>query len=94
LKLAAAALRSSKSALGAYYRRMSARMDKPKAVTAAAHKLARMIYIMLTRGEEYTDRGQQYFEERYRERVVRQLTKKARELGLDIVASVSAPNPA
>ncbi len=85
LKLAAAALRSSKSALGAYYRRMSARMDKPKAVTAAAHKLARLIYVMLTRGEEYTDLGQQYFEERYRERVVRQLTKRARELGLELV---------
>ena len=85
LKLAGAALRSSKSALGAYYRRMCARMDKPKAVTAAAHKLARLVYIMLTRGEEYVDQGQQYFEERYRERVVRQLTKKARELGLDIV---------
>ncbi len=41
LKLAAAALRSSQSALGAYYRRMCARMDKGKAVTAAAHKLAR-----------------------------------------------------
>ena len=59
LKLAAAALRSSKSALGAYFRRMCARMDKAKAVTAAAHKLARLIYVMLTKGEEYTDQGQQ-----------------------------------
>jgi transposase len=91
LKLAAAALRSSKSALGAYYRRLCARMDKPKAVTAAAHKLARLVYIMLTRGEEYTDQGQQYFEERYRERVVRQLTKRARELGLELVPG---PQPA
>ena len=49
LRLAAAALRSSKSALGAYFRRMCARMDKPKAVTAAAHKLARLIYTMLTK---------------------------------------------
>jgi len=87
LKLAAAALRSSKSALGAYYRRMCARMDKAKAVTAAAHKLARLIYVMLTKGEEYTDQGQQYYEERYRERVVRQLAKRARELGMDLVAS-------
>ena len=39
LRLAAAALRSSQSALGAYFRRMCGRMDKPKAVTAAAHKL-------------------------------------------------------
>jgi transposase len=85
LKLAAAALRSSKSALGAYYRRMCARMDKGKAVTAAAHKLARLIYLMLTRGEEYTDQGQLYYEERYRERVVRNLSKKANELGLQLV---------
>ena len=44
LRLAAAALRSSKSALGAYCRRLRSRMDKPKAVTAAAHKIARLIY--------------------------------------------------
>ncbi len=61
----AVALRSSQSALGAYFRRMCARMDKPKAVTAAAHKLARLIYTMLTKGEEYTDQGQDYYEERF-----------------------------
>lgn len=60
LRLAAAALRSSKSALGAYFRRMCSRMDKPKAVTAAAHKLARLIYTMLTKGQQYTDQGQDY----------------------------------
>jgi hypothetical protein len=70
LKLAAAALRTSQSALGAYYRRLCSRMDKPKAVTAAAHELARLIYAMHTRGEAYTDRGQTYYEERYRRRVV------------------------
>ncbi len=64
LRLAAAALRASQSALGAYFRRMCARMDKPKAVTAAAHKLARLIYTMLTKGEEYTDQGQDYYGER------------------------------
>jgi transposase len=85
LKLAAVALRSSRSALGAYYRRMCARMDKAKAVTAAAHKLARMVYLMLTRGEEYVDQGQQYYEERYRERVVRGLAKKAADLGMQLV---------
>lgn len=36
---------------------MCSRMDKPKAITAAAHKLARLIYTMLTKGEEYTDQG-------------------------------------
>jgi hypothetical protein len=45
-RLAAAALRASQSALGAYHRRLCARMDKAKAVTAAAHKLARLIDTM------------------------------------------------
>jgi hypothetical protein len=58
LKMAAANLRSSQSALGAYYRRLGARMDKAKAITACAHKLARLIYSLLTQGEDYVDLGQ------------------------------------
>lgn len=88
---AAAALRSSQSALGAYYRRMCARMDKPKAVTAAAHKLARLIYAMLASGQEYTDRGQDYFEERYRQRVLHNLAQKAKTLVMQLIA---VPQPA
>jgi len=85
LRLAAAALRTSQSALGAYFRRLCARMDKPKAVTAAAHKLARLIYTMLTKGEEYTDQGQDYYEERYRQRVLHHLSKRAQKLGMTLV---------
>ena len=66
-------------------------MDKPKAVTAAAHKLARLIYTMLTKGEEYTDQGQEYFEERYRERVLRQLSQRAEKMGMKLVVN---PQPA
>ena len=94
LRLAAAALRTSQSALGAYFRRMCARMcarmDKPKAVAAAAHKLARLIYTMLTKGEEYTDQGQAHYEERYRERVLRQLSQRANKLGMQLVAAPQA----
>ena len=85
MRLVAAALRSRKSALGAYYRRMYSRVDKAKAVTAAAHKLARLIYTMLTKGEEYTDQGQPYYEERYRERVLRALSQRAAKLGMQMV---------
>ena len=85
LRLAAAALRTSDSALGAYFRRMCARMDKPKAIAAAAHKLARLIYTMLTKGEEYTDRGQDYYEKRYREQVVKTLSQRAAKLGMMMV---------
>jgi transposase len=85
LRMAAAALRSSQSALGAYFRRMCSRMDKPKAIAAAAHKLARLIYTMLTKGEEYTDKGQDYYEERYRESVLRNLAKRAEKMGMKLV---------
>lgn len=87
LRLAAAALRTSRSALGAYFRRLCSRMDKPKAVTAAAHKLARLIYTMLTKGEEYIDQGQDYFEERYRQRVLHSLSVRAEKLGMKLVAN-------
>ena len=60
-------------------------MDKPKAVTAVAHKLARLIYTMLTKGEEYTDKGQDYFEERYRQRVLWHLNQRAEKMGLKLV---------
>ena len=81
LKMAAASLLKSQSALGAYYRRMCARLDKSKAITAAAHKLARLIYAMMTKGTEYADRGQDYYEERYRERVLHHLKRKADAMG-------------
>jgi transposase len=85
LKMAAANLRTSQSALGAYYRRLCARMDKPRAITACAHKLARLIYTLLTKGEEYVDQGQAQYEERYRERVIRTLTRNAQKLGFQLV---------
>lgn len=84
LKQAAVNLRTSQSALGAYYRRLCGRMDKGKAVTACAHKLARLIYAMLTKGEEYVDQGQMYYEEKYRERVIKNLTKRAEALGFQL----------
>ena len=85
LRLAAAALRTSKSALGAYFRRMCSRMEKAKAVTAAAHKLARLIYTLLTKGQEYTDQGQEYYETRYQQRVVNHLAQRVAKLGMKMV---------
>ena len=85
LRLAAGSLWRSRSALGAYLRRMSARLGKPQAVTATAHKLARLVYSMLKHGTEYVDVGQDYYERQYRERVVQNLTRRAKELGLVLV---------
>ena len=87
LRLAASALRTSPSVLGAYFRRLGARMDKTQAVTSAAHQLARPTYTMWTHGEEYTDKGQDCYEERCRERVLWNLTRRAENMGMRLVAS-------
>ncbi|HSV78232.1 MAG TPA: IS110 family transposase, partial [Ramlibacter sp.] len=84
LKLAAMSLARSDSALGAFYRRLCARMDKPRANTAAAHKLARMVYFMLTRGEAFVDQGQNQYEEQQRQRSVAALKRRAAALGFNV----------
>ena len=88
LKMAAMSLSRSKSALGAYYRRLCARMDKPSANTAVAHKLARMVYFILTRGEAFVDKGQQYYEEQQLQRSVAALKRRAKDLGF-VISPVS-----
>ena len=86
LRMAAFSLIRSKSALGAYIRRQRARLGASKAITATAHKLARLVYSMLKNGTAYIDVGQQYYEERYRSRVVQNLKRKAQELGFELIA--------
>jgi len=87
LRLAAWSLHRSRSALGAYSRRMKARLGPPKAITATAHKLARLIYRMMKFGSTYVDRGQDYYELRYRHRILRNISRRARELGYTLVKS-------
>ena len=65
-----------------------------QAVTAAAHKLARLIYAMLSKGQEYTDQGQDYCEERYRQRVRPNLNRRAQQLGMTLVPTGAAAQPA
>jgi transposase len=90
LKMAAMSLSHSSSALGAFYRRLCSRMDKPSANTATAHKLARMVYFMLTRGEDFVDQGQQRYEEQQRERSIAALKRRAAALGF-VINPTSAP---
>jgi transposase len=84
LKMAAMSLSHSDSALGAFYRRLCSRMDKPRANTAVAHKLARMVYFMLTRGEAFVDKGQQHYEQQQRQRSIAALKRRAAALGFEI----------
>jgi transposase len=84
-RMAAQSLSYSKSALGAYYRRMRARVGGPKAITAAAHKLARIFYRMLKYGQKFVDVGLELYEKNYREHVVKNLKRRAKELGLQVI---------
>ena len=85
LRLAANSLHRSNSALGAFFRRMKARMGTPAAITATAHKLARLVYAMLSHGTEYVDAGQDYYERQYKRRVINNLAKRAKHLGYELV---------
>ncbi len=84
LRLAANSLHGNKSGLGAFFRGMKSRMGAPKAVTAAAHKLARLVYWMLEHGMQYVKQSQEQYQQQQKERMIRNLKKRARQLGLTV----------
>ena len=85
LRLAANALYRSDSALGAFLRRKKAQLGPPKAITATAHKLARIIYAMLRYGQQYVDDGADYYEAQYHERALRAAKRRAAQLGYELL---------
>ena len=87
LQLCAQSLITSRSALGAYCRRMCGRLGKPKGIVATAHKLAVLVYRMMKFGHEYTDIGQERYEEQYKQRLLKRLAQRAQDLGFQLVAS-------
>ena len=85
LRMSAQALSNSKSSLGAYYRRKRYHLGAAKAITATAHKLARIIYALLKTGGEYTDIGEEAYEQQYNQRSIQNLKRKATKLGYVLV---------
>jgi transposase len=85
LRICAQGLLSSQSALGAYCRRICARIGHPKGIIATARKLACLIYRLLKFGGAYVDKGQQHYEQRYKERVVKNLARRAKDYGYQLV---------
>jgi transposase len=73
LRLAAQSLHHSKSALGEFYRRMRAKLGAPKAITATAHKLARILYHLLTTGQSYDESAFSQSEALYQQRRIQRL---------------------
>jgi transposase len=91
LRIAATTLERSQTALGAFYRRMRGRLGPAAAVTATAHKLARLIYRLLKHGESYVRQGAETYEEKYRQRLLTNLRKTAETLGFDLKQKPAVP---
>jgi transposase len=87
LRIAATTLLRSQTYLGAQYRRLRSKLGAPKAITAMAHRLARLVYRMLKYGQEYVDKGAEYYEQRNRQQQIEFLRKKATQLGLQVTAA-------
>jgi transposase len=87
LRIAAVNIGKTQTALGAFYRRLAARTGKAKAVTATARKLAILFYNALRFGMTYVDPGVSSYEERYRQRVIHNLHRRAKSLGFTLVAA-------
>ena len=70
--------------LGAQYRRLRSKLGAPKAITAMAHRLARLVYRMLKYGQHYIDKGAEYYEQRNRQQQIEFVRKKAAQLALQV----------
>jgi transposase len=87
LRLAAVSVSRTATALGAFFRRLAARVGKAKAVTATARKIATVLYNTMRHGKAYVDPGASYYEERYRERTLKNLRRRADAMGFALVAN-------
>lgn len=89
LRVAAQTLHRSQTHLGAYYRKMRTRLGAPKAITAAAHKLARIIFHLLTTGQAYDESVFAADEQRRRTHIENRLRRQAKEFGFQLVPLAS-----
>jgi transposase len=85
LRLAAPSLHHSKGALGGFLRRMKGRLGGQAAVTATAHKLARIVYLALQHGMTYVRQSQEEYQAQMKEKQIKALKRKARQLGLEVI---------
>lgn len=90
LRMAAQVLGRTQSPLGVFYRRIKGRIGGRGAVTATAHKLARLVYRMLKYGSEYVKQSMSEYEAKLKEKLERQLKAKAAKLGFELVPKAAA----
>jgi transposase len=83
-RLAAQALHHSDTVLGQFYRRMRAKLGAPQAVTATAHKLARIFYHLVTTKEAYDTSVFERLEAQHQQQQLQRLRNQARRLGFTL----------
>ena len=88
-RMAAQSLANSHTALGAFYRRLRSRLGPPKAITATAHKLARIFYRLWKTGEAYVDPGVDAYQQQYQQRAIKNLKQRAKQMGFELVPQSS-----
>jgi len=85
LRMTAMTLGRTQTALGAFYRRLAARIGKPQAITATARKLAVLVYRALKGELVYQDPGAEAYDLQQRTRILRRLRQRAATLGFELV---------
>ena len=85
LRIAAHTLHHNQSVLGLFYRRMRAKLGAPKAITATAHKLSRILYHLLTTGQPYQESIFEERETQHQQRTLFSLHARARALGYQLI---------
>ena len=92
IRLAAVTVGRSNTALGAFYRRLAGRIGTAKAVTATARKIAVLFYNAMRYGMDYRDPGADHYEQQYRDRVIKQLHRRAAQFGFALQKQESTAN--
>ena len=91
LRMSATTLKNSQTALGAFYRRMVAKLGPAEGITAVAHKLARLLYSLIKHGHDYVRTGLAEYEKKNADRKLKALRKMAESLGVQILEPQSLP---
>jgi transposase len=92
LRTAAVNAGRTRTALGSFYRRMCLRLGSGTAVVATAHKIARIIFMLISTGQPFVEPGQDAYDKQHRDRTLRKLASQAASMGFSLVPA-ETPSP-
>jgi hypothetical protein len=88
-RLAALSAGKTNTAIGRFHRKMKLKDDASKAVSSTAHKLARIVYVMISKQVEYSEEILEHHEKMNKDKIIRNLKRKAANLGYNLVEKVA-----